>query len=281
MKISVIIPTYNRLSTLQKCLENFADQTFPKSDFELLVVDDGSTDGTRDFLSKSRFEFSLRSFFQSHQGAAKARNYGIQNAKGEVVVFTDDDCSPNREFLEMHWRAHSRENDIVARGPILMIQNFDERGKQKPTWCHWSANFFCTSNASVRRGNLLKAGNFNERFARWEDAEFGYRLRASGLRLKFIWEAFVYHFKPNHSLEDIKKIALLDGQSALQLFRTHPSWRTWLSAGLHPVNLFLGKVFKWFAERKMRHLDSKQPIHGFWRHIIFTAYFVQGLKENQ
>lgn len=278
MKISVIIPTYNRADLLEKCLESFCAQTFSPEDFEVLVIDDGSQDNTRNLLTKKQFPFTLRPFFQSHGGAAKARNHGIDNATGNILVFTDDDCFPNPTFLAAHWRSHQNSGNRVVRGPILLIPSWEEMEGKAPGWSHWSANFFCTSNVSIRRDRLAEAGNFNERFTRWEDAELGYRLRKLGLQRNYIWDAFVFHLKPAQTVEDLIKTALADGRSAAQLFRTHPGLRTWLAAGLHPFSLLAGKIFQPLAQKKVAQLNPKDSIHGFWRSLIFQAYFIQGLK---
>ena len=80
--ISVVLPTYNRLPQLQKVLEGFASQTYPMDDFEVVVVSDGATDGTNEFLQSVQTSYRLHPFFQKNQGAAAARNNGINQATG-------------------------------------------------------------------------------------------------------------------------------------------------------------------------------------------------------
>lgn len=278
--LSVVIPTYNRLAFLKKCLESFAAQTFPFDSFEVLVVDDCSPDGTREFLENQSFPFSLRSFFLPRGGAAKARNRGIQEARGEVIVFTDDDCLPAPEFLQQHRRIHAEQNDRIGRGPIVIIREPQELNRQKINISHWSANFFCTSNASIRRENLLRIGNFDESFKRWEDAELGYRLWKAGVKNHFDFQAVVYHWKPPTSMNRRREIAFSDGQGARKFFNRHPSLRTWFSCGLHPLSLFAGFLIRPIVRWKMKGKNPEEITQGIWERLIFHAYFVEGLLER-
>lgn len=89
MKVSVIIPTYNEKDVLQKCLDSLSKQTY--KDIEIIVVDDGSTDGTSD---------KLLTLKQNHLGAGSARNLGAKNAKGEILAFVDADMTFETNFIE-------------------------------------------------------------------------------------------------------------------------------------------------------------------------------------
>lgn len=93
MKISVIVPTYNEEEVILDCLESLTKQTF--KDFEIIVVDDGSTDSTLEKLK------GVKVFHQNHLGAGAARNLGAKHAKGEILVFVDADMTFDRNFLKM------------------------------------------------------------------------------------------------------------------------------------------------------------------------------------
>src|SRR3989338_10269307 len=91
--ISVIIPTYNRLEKLKKTLASCQSQTLAKKDFEVIVVDDGSNDGTGDFMSgqiKTK-AIKLKYFNLGHHGPERARNFGVAKADGEIILFCGDD----------------------------------------------------------------------------------------------------------------------------------------------------------------------------------------------
>ena len=105
MLVSVVIPTYNRRPILHKCLLALENQKLPAfiNNFEIVVVDDGSTDGTREWLqNESRLFPHVVLVQQEHSGPAKGRNLGVENSKGEVIVFIDSDLVVTETFLESH-----------------------------------------------------------------------------------------------------------------------------------------------------------------------------------
>src|SRR6202030_1015727 len=107
MRISVIIATYNRKDVLTRSLPPLFDQDFSVDDYEVLVVVDGSTDGTARYLRSLRPRCRLRAFEKPHRGQAAAINTGLRAASGEIVLFLDDDilCPPN--LLRVHVDAHT------------------------------------------------------------------------------------------------------------------------------------------------------------------------------
>ena len=105
MLVSVVIPTYNRLPILKKCLDALENQILNVEihSYEIVIVDDGSTDGTVDWLRNNIETYPhLRLFEQSHGGPARARNVGVENSKGDLIVFIDSDLVVDRYFLKNH-----------------------------------------------------------------------------------------------------------------------------------------------------------------------------------
>src|SRR5512139_3594521 len=100
--VSVIIPAYNRKSELEQLLAALAGQTLPLGSFEVIVVDDGSDDGTREWLNERRggFAFPFSWFAQEHRGPGAARNLGMKHAAGDIFAFIDTDCIPQPDWLE-------------------------------------------------------------------------------------------------------------------------------------------------------------------------------------
>ena len=204
--LSVVVPTFNRKDSLQKTLDGLARQTYPAAQFEAVVVSDGSTDGTDALLAEyaRTSPFPLQVICQPNGGPARARNNGIENARGEVVVFLDDDVEPSPEFLAVHAAHHQNQSDAVVIAPMLPDPALAWR---EPAWIAWEhamlekqysawrsgewagcgPHNFYSGNASVRRVHLLAVGGFDEQFPRQEDVELAVRLeKQCGVR--FVYE---------------------------------------------------------------------------------------------
>lgn len=212
-----VIPTYNRVAALMSCMAHLERQSF--ADFEVIVVNDGSTDGTVEQMTAYQRTSPLRLRFvsQENAGPAKARNVAIGMTTAPVCVFIGDDilCTPS--FAAAHWEFHQRnpEPKFAALGLTQWSETeqvvtpfmrwMDESGSQfeygdlqrgiAPEWRH-----FYTSNLSVKT-ELLRRERFDERFTGggWllEDVELGHRLVVrEGLRLVFLPEALAEHVHP-------------------------------------------------------------------------------------
>lgn len=237
MKLSVVIPTYNRRDLLGRALRGLLDQTAPEAEYEIVVVDDGSTDDTQQVVSEVRAPACrLRYFRQENEGPAAARNCGVREARGEIILFTGDDCLPDRRLVAEHLRVHREEGDVgvvghIAWHPELEITPFMawlEEGVQfgfkhikdpdrVTAWC------FYTSNCSVHRRRIEEAGGFDEDFkhAAFEDIELAYRMQQRGLRIVYRPSALTYH---HHQVELSRYLVRqrLSGQSAALFARKHP-----------------------------------------------------------
>lgn len=209
MKISVVIPTYNRLEQLKRVLSGLKNQTFEHEKFEVLVISDGSSDGTDDYLRAVKTSFSLRPFFQANQGPAAARNMGISQSSGEIILFIDDDVFPVSRLIEEHQRSHDQYGDrAVVIGPMLAPPDC----RQSP-WVRWEADHlaeqyrdmstgkwaptarqFYTGNSSIARHHLAENKGFDPSFHRAEDIELAYRLDRRGLKFFFNPRAAGYHY---------------------------------------------------------------------------------------
>lgn len=207
--ISIVLPTYNRLAQLQQVLAGLAAQSYPLAAFEVVIVSDGSTDGTNDFLQSYGGPLQVRPFMQPNGGAAAARNHGLQMAQGELIIFLDDDVVPEAQLVAEHAATHQQQQgDVVVLGPMLTPPDVTH----KP-WVRWeqamlykqyadiadgkwtpTARQFYTGNASVARRHLLAVGGFDTTFRRAEDVELAYRLADHGLTFLFNAKAIGYHY---------------------------------------------------------------------------------------
>ncbi len=203
---TVVVPTFNRRESLQRTLEGLARQDVASDCFEVVVVSDGSTDDTETWLEGEveRYPFVLRLIRQENSGPARARNRGVAEARGEVVVFVDDDVEPQPGLISAHLEHHRADPRVAVIGP----QSPDPvRRAVEPPWIAWEHgqmvrqydNFksgvwpeagpqnFYTGNASVRRQLLLASGGFDETFGRQEDIELAYRMQRD-LDVRFVFE---------------------------------------------------------------------------------------------
>ncbi len=227
MFLSVVIPTFNRRESLQVTLAGLARQDYSPSQFEVLVVSDGATDGTDDFVRgyAAHAPYALSLLTQSNAGPARARNQGIQAAQGEIVVFVDDDVEPLRGFLAAHAAHHQNSENTIVIGPLSPDP---AAARQEPPWIAWEhamlqkqyvgwatglftevnpGNFY-SGNASVRRAQLLAVGGYDEAFTRQEDVELACRLQR--------------RFRPDFVFDP----------AADALHRPRRSWASWLAVPL-------------------------------------------------
>ncbi|MEM7799398.1 MAG: glycosyltransferase family 2 protein [Chloroflexota bacterium] len=209
VELSVIVPTYNRLERLKLVLSSIENQTLPNEYFELIVVSDGSTDGTFEFLSSWSTPLNFKFVQQENQGVAVTRNTGIEQASGEYILFVDDDVVPADNLLEAHLSTHdAHPNDIIVIGPMLNPEDFELQ-----PWVAWeqamlykqyqamldkewepTARQFYTGNTSLRRHYLEITGGFDPTFRRAEDIELAYRLANLGLKFVFNEDAIGSHY---------------------------------------------------------------------------------------
>lgn len=211
MKVSVIIPTYNAEETISSCLKALQNQSFASCDYEIIVVDDGSTDNTQDIVR--RFDVELLN--QNHQGAGAARNLGAKRAKGEVILFTDADCEPHYNWIEEMCKPFHRDDivgvkgfyrtkqqNIIARFAQIEYENkYDFMTKDE------YIDFIDTYSAGYRREIFLKNGGFDPIYitASGEDSELSYRLASKGYKMIPVTSAIVYHKHPDTLLKYGKK----------------------------------------------------------------------------
>jgi glycosyltransferase involved in cell wall biosynthesis len=208
--ISVIIPTYNRKDKLIETFKTLEGQTLDKNEFEVIVVDDGSTDGTREFLKEfaTKTILKLRYFFQEHQGPGRARNFGASQANGSVVYFCGDDTFLEKDLLNIHYNLQKEHENIAVLGLALWdeseeVSDFMRYVAPGGPQFHYNTikdknnagfNHFYTCNISLEK-KWFDLEKFDEdlTFASLEDIEFGYRLARRGLKVLYEPRARVFH----------------------------------------------------------------------------------------
>jgi len=114
--VSVVIPTYNKQDFLELTLTALGHQTYPFEKYEVVIINDGSTDNTERLVSSLKSPYQINYTRQENKGRSAARNRGIEKAKGKIIIFLDDDCIPLPTFIESHMRFHSENHKSVVLG---------------------------------------------------------------------------------------------------------------------------------------------------------------------
>ena len=302
MFFSVVIPTYNRKPILEKCLKALEHQVFDQSQiagYEVVVVDDGSTDETVEWLDSTAEFPHVRLFQQDHKGAAAARNLGVEKATGDTIIFIDSDLVVTEVFLQSHAEkllegARSLGHDrLFTYGRVINTCNFDDPTSEPFKVTDYSQAFFATGNVAIARTWLIQAGLFDTQFQLygWEDLELGVRLKNLGLQLIKCPDAVGYHWHPPFSLSQIPKLIdqeIQRGKMGVLFYQKHPTWNvrlmiqmTWLHRILWGV-LSLGGLLN---ERTMAPLlqwlidQGKPQLALELARIFLNWYNVQGVYQ--
>ena len=290
LELSVVIPTYNRLHELQRVVPSLLDQTLAPGAYELLICDSNSTDGTAEYLAGVHAKHpNVRHLPGAYTGRAMARNAGIAQARGEVVLFNDSDIIADPQLLETHLQRHRAQREIAVVGWEVQVRSYEdyeykrdhpqERGSlHPPTRKKLSWLYFLTGNASVRREDLLHAGSFDESFTGYghEDLELGYRLQRAGLTIVYEPRAVNYHWQDVPHEDQVEKMKLA-GRSTVRFYRKHPDFAVKANLGMTPVSLGLHSALTrmpWL----LGYFDRRAEESKFARGLIQQYYYVSGIK---
>jgi glycosyltransferase involved in cell wall biosynthesis len=232
MFFSCIIPVYNRPGELKDLLSSLLSQTYAQ--FEVVVVEDGSTLRCDEIVTSFSEDLSIRYFYQENTGQGFARNYGMQQAKGDFFVILDSDVLlPSTYFERLQDAIQSRSLDAFG-GPDAAAADFSPlqkamdfamtsfwttggiRGKLKNPAAYQARGF----NMGVSRAVFDRLGGFVDP-NRGEDIEWSIRIKKAGFRLELVSEAFVYHKRKN-TLWSFAKQGFSFGRNRVNVSRFHP-----------------------------------------------------------
>ena len=234
-QVTIVLPTFNRRERLVRVLTALATQQ-GDVEFEVVVVSDGSTDGTNDYLTSPEPPMPIVAVLQDNAGPAAARNAGWRAARGALVLFLDDDVVPEPNLVLAHVGAHEHLGETaVVIGPMLTPPDVT-----LSPWVAWeqamldkqyellrgqaSASYrnFYTGNASLRRAQLSAVGGFDTSFRRAEDIELAYRLATRGATFAYRDQARGLHYA-ERSFESWQRTAYDYGRNDVAFVRAGQS----------------------------------------------------------
>jgi GT2 family glycosyltransferase/glycosyltransferase involved in cell wall biosynthesis len=265
--ISVIIPTYNRCGVLASCLAALEEQSLAKERFEVVVIDDGSTDGTQRLCQGLSMSFPLVYLRQSNAGAGAARRSGSEAARGKYLLFFNDDTLAVPELLAEHLRAQREYGQ--QKCAVLGDFRYPVQARKRALTCFLATRpflfpqvnmspglyrecaYFIASNLSIWRQAVLEVGSFDPRFRVAEDTELGVRLEQEGYRIRYHPQALAWHDHLTFTTADLLNRARAYAPADLLLFTKHPRL---LGSGTGPF----GKLDDDWAAKTRGFLDESR-----------------------
>ena len=313
MRATVVIPTYNRAGVLVRTLEALGRQRLSGSteaepgggtDYEVIVVDDGSTDDTAERVRRisAGYPAPLVYLHQDNRKQGAARNLGVGRARGDWLVFLGDDTVPAPDFLEEHLRARGESAGAAAERVVVIGYTPWAREYPRTRFMEYVGeegwqfgfsliedpgdvpfNFFYTSNLSVSRAFFRESGGFDEDFGEygWEDIELGWRLRRMGMRLVYHPRAVAYHHHPTSVRAFVRRQRRV-GASAWNFYGKHPEMADFLNVGRLPRYRLRDRlrmelltwICAWTERRRWPDLSSVYP-------DLMSYHYNRGLLQGR
>jgi glycosyltransferase involved in cell wall biosynthesis len=303
MEISIIIPTHNRAKILNTCLKRIYENKFPINKFEVIIVDDASTDNTEQIARKWKRKGNIQYFLQSKSGQGVARNKAIEIAKGKILIFIGDDIFINNHFLQEHYQSHqqySKKNfailGLTLWDPEININEimqwstnasqifgkfgghqfaFEKLRHNKPA----DFNFFYTSNISLKK-EVFQNNKFDPWFDGygWEDIELGYRLtKNEDLKIIYNANAIAYHHH-EIDLSQFKNRMIQIGKATHLINFKHPQLKKMPTAHKKFIFSIISNNFSLkFLEILNKIFQNKlNPIYFY---CLSKNYYLKGLKQ--
>jgi len=238
MNVSIIIPTYNRKPILKKCLHALENQKLNKliDSYEIIVVDDGSTDGTPKWIKGNQINLPhVVLYEQEHGGPALGRNLGVLKSSGDIIIFIDSDLVVVNNFLihhvnKLHKYWLKKNKKCFTYGSVINTSNFQNPLSEYGKITDLSFAYFATGNVAISKELLLDVGLFDTSFSLygWEDLELGERLKNFGVKLIKCPEAKGFHWHPAFNCDQISQLINKEierAKMALVFYRKHKNLR--------------------------------------------------------
>lgn len=315
--VSVIIPTYNRKESLLRALESLSRQTYPANHFEVIVVDDGGSDGTEDALRTASYPFPLRYLRQPHLGVGAGRQLGLDEAAGALLLYLDDDMVCEPAVIAEHVATHAMHPKAVVKGQVILILDDPDSvfaslhtgtpdlplsHDHRPSRVSFQQVF--AGHFSICRSDALAVGGWPDepRGYGFQDLEFMHRCSSEGLQLLFFPTAVSYHYDHATTLSRVcHRIERASYSAATHLFIQRPELRGQIAMfrdkgpiawRQDPPALVLRKLARqvassrpamWVMERAVPLLEGRAPrsklLALFYRWII-SGHIYRGYRNG-
>lgn len=237
--VSVVIATFNRREAVVPTVEALFRQDYPWDRLEVVVVDDGSRDGTAEVVAGLPGPFSLRVFSQENRGVSEARNRGAWEASGELLVFLSDDLLVPGDFIREHVRAHRavthawvvggfRQLSDTYRVPFgRFVNHLEDRfqaGRMGKEIAPGIREYFITArNLSLPREEFVDLGGFDTRFrTTCEDQDLFHRARSRGVRVVYNERIQALHNEQATTLHRYGMFQRKGARDTVRLLRKYP-----------------------------------------------------------
>ncbi|MBU0686811.1 MAG: glycosyltransferase [Candidatus Margulisbacteria bacterium] len=295
--VSVVIGTYNQKEVLRKTLRSLFEQSIAYDLYEVIVVDSSSTDGTEEMIRSLNPHCDLEYIKQPNLGKGAARNRGIKEAKGDIIIITDADIIANDRLVEEHLLIQTKYKNVITEGLEYNFKNIKGnlkdpnnlepyiKEKIKPLQkIRWS--YFLTGNLGAKKKTLLEAGLFDEDFTGygWEDIELGYRIHKMGVPIIYLPTAINYHYHPVSDEETVNRKYNM-GKSAARFYLKHPNFEIKMFLGLNPLAMFIFRIMtksKFFRDLVFKKANLKKPkrFYTYLMHeYVYRTGIMDGIKE--
>jgi len=259
---SIIIPTCNRSSQLSVCLESIVHQEYPYSNFEVIVIDDGSKTPLEPVVSKFHDRLNLTLLTQQNRGPASARNTGVAKARGRYLAFTDDDCAPAPDWLQKFEKRFDTKPNLLIGGRTINALTDNPYSTASQVLINYlyeyynadknNAGFLTSNNIAVSAESFRTLGGFDPGYpgAAAEDRDLCDRWRFCGYGMIYAPEAIVYH---QHHLSPMTflKQHFGYGRGALR-FHKERSIRSAKSLRLEPPSFYINMMLYPFLKEKRK-----------------------------
>jgi glycosyltransferase involved in cell wall biosynthesis len=267
--VSVVIPTYNRRELLKSSIESLLNQSYPSDRYEVLVVDNSSSDGTEEMVHslQQNLQCRLSYYLKENEGPGSSRNLGIAKAKGTIIAFTDSDCVADPEWLK-NGVAKMTDGIGLVQGKTLPHPEQPQRALQQTMNIISENSYYQTCNIFYRKEVLVGAGGFSPEFCglnffgkpRWggEDTDLAWRVKKQGWKSVFADDSTVYHhvFPVKSFREFIRSVHLTIIFTLARIFKKHPEMRS---------TILYRRIFK-SRQRALFYLFMLSLISGMFVH---------------